>query len=82
MTTLKNVTNPTENVTKYESRRLEILRHIEENPYVTTEELAKTLNVSKRTILRDIDFLTIHGKLLREGGTFGGKRALINHEKS
>lgn len=77
----ENVTNTTENVTKYEARRLEIIRHIDQNPYITTEMLAKQLDVSKRTILRDIEYLIVHGKLLREGGAFGGIWTLLTTHK-
>lgn len=68
-----NVTDTHENVTKAEYRRREILKSVQENPFITTGELARGLYVSKRTILRDIEYLIAQGKMSREGGAFGGK---------
>ena len=42
------------------------------NKGITTEELAKKLNVTKRTILRDIEKLKHNGILKYVGSTKGG----------
>ena len=77
----KDVTeNVTENVTDIstsEKRRNEILRLMKLSPKITTDYLANTLNVSRRTIQRDIDVLRANGKLTRDGDDYGGKWIVI-----
>ncbi len=69
----EDVTNSPENVTKTDKRRDSVLEILKSNGSVTTEEIAEKLNVSKRTILRDLDFLSKANIIKREGGSFGGK---------
>ena len=69
----QNVTNRHKNVTKTSMRRGSTLEILKSNPSITTEEIAKILKVSKRTILRDIEYLTNSKIIKREGGAFGGK---------
>lgn len=76
----KNVTDKTENVTKATKRRGNILEILKSNSSITTEEIAKILEVSKRTILRDIEFLTNSKIIRRDGGSFGGTW-IINNTK-
>lgn len=42
------------------------------NPLVTTEQIAKVLNVSKRTIIRDVDKLKDKGQIEYIGSAKGG----------
>ncbi|MDE6697254.1 MAG: HTH domain-containing protein [Muribaculaceae bacterium] len=49
------------------------MKILKSNPSITSEEIAKILKVSKRTILRDIEYLTNSKIIKREGGAFGGK---------
>ena len=77
----KNVTkNVTENVT--EKRSKIILETIMKNKGITTEELAKKLNVTKRTILRDIEKLKHNGILKYVGSTKGGHWEIGIDDKS
>lgn len=69
----ENVTDRTENVTKLTIRRASVLKILKSNSAITTEEIAKILKVSKRTIIRDIEHLTNSKVITREGGAFGGK---------
>lgn len=69
----ENVTNSRENVTKTDKRRDSVLEILKSDCAVTTEEIAVKLNVSKRTILRDLEFLSKSSIIKREGGSFGGK---------
>ena len=66
-----DVTNVTDNVTN--NRRDFLIRLMEENSTITTEEAAKRLKVTRRTIARDIDFLKKKGKLRRIGTPKSGK---------
>ncbi|PWD97743.1 ATP-binding protein [Marinilabilia rubra] len=64
-------TNVTENVT--EKREFQILNILRENNVITTSELAKLLNVTRRTIARDIEKLKIEGMIKRLGPDKGGR---------
>ncbi|MCK9509249.1 MAG: HTH domain-containing protein [Pigmentiphaga sp.] len=71
----KNVTkNVTENVTKNvtENRGSKIMDLMLEQPSVTTKQIAEILNVSKRTIIRDIDKLKDKGQIEYIGPARGG----------
>jgi ATP-dependent DNA helicase RecG len=72
-----NVTdNVTDNVT---NNRLDIiLEFIKNDNTITTEEIAKKMDVSKRTILRDIDKLKTQNKIERIGNTKTGHWKMIN----
>jgi ATP-dependent DNA helicase RecG len=65
----RNVTdNVTDNVTNIVTdRKDQIIILIKENNSISTSEIANKLNVSKRTILREIDLLKIAGIIKREG---------------
>ncbi len=66
-----DVTDVTDNVTN--TRRDFLIKLMEENSTITTEEAAKRLKVTRRTIARDIDFLKKKGKLRRIGTPKSGK---------
>jgi ATP-dependent DNA helicase RecG len=46
----------------------DIINSMRNNPHVTISELAKTLDVSTRTIERHIKYLKLNNKVTREGG--------------
>lgn len=72
-----NVTgNVTENVT--ENRKTLIFKLIQRNPEITTTEIADTLNVSRRTIARDINAMKENGQILRIGSAKKGKWKIVN----
>lgn len=64
--------NIANNVSDIELRRNKILNLMKSSPGITTNQLAKDLNVSRPTVSRDINYLTSKGLLRREGGDFGG----------
>ncbi len=64
------VENVTENVT--EKRRHSIIRIINDNNLITTDEIAKILDVTRRTVARDVEALKAAGKLKRIGPDKGG----------
>jgi predicted HTH transcriptional regulator len=80
--TAKNVIEDSDLIRKEERRRNEILRIMKESPKITLKEIGEKLNVNKRTILRDVDFLTNKGLLKREGSNFGGSWIVLNTEQS
>lgn len=57
----------TTDVTDVTDRQKAILAMVKENAMLSTAQMAEKLNVSKRTILRDIDILKAKGMLLRVG---------------
>lgn len=59
-------------------RRDMILQLIGVNPKSTTDELAETLRVSRKTITRDLLQLSRDGRLTRKGGSFGGEWIINN----
>lgn len=61
---------PVENVT--EKRSIQIIDLMLKNPLVTTEQIAKVLSVSKRTIIRDVDKLKDKGQIEYIGSAKGG----------
>jgi len=66
-----NVTdNVTENVT--EKRHIDILAQMKRNNRITLDQLAATIKVTRRTIIRDIEKLKKEGKLKRIGPAKGG----------
>jgi ATP-dependent DNA helicase RecG len=73
----KVLENVTENVT--ENRRRYILRIINQNNKITTEEIAKLVGVVRRTIARDIDFLKAKGVLLRVGSDKTGHWEIVKN---
>ena len=70
LTTEKVVENVTENVT--ENRSKQIIELIKDNNRVSTSELAKRLNVTRRTIARDIENLKHNNIIRRMGADKGG----------
>ena len=62
--------NVTENVT--ENRLKIIIGFMQSNPHITTEEIAEKLNVTKRTILRDIEKLKKDSQIVYTGSAKGG----------
>lgn len=74
----KNVTkNVTENVT--ENRLHKILNYISHDKKSSTESIAKKLNVTKRTILRDIEKLKNVNKIRYIGSAKSGYWEIIGH---
>ena len=72
----QNVTdNVTDNVT--ENRSKQIIELIKENNKITTKELAKRLNVTRRTIARDIENLKSNDIIRRAGADKGGHWELV-----
>ena len=59
------IENVTENVT--EKRLNQIIQLLKNNPSITTELIAEKLNVTKRTILRDLEKLKKSGKVIYAG---------------
>lgn len=67
----ENVTkNVTENVT--EKRVGLLLRYIEKDSSISTDQLSNILSVSQRTVMRDIDKLKEAGVIKRVGPDKGG----------
>ena len=69
--------NVTENVT--ENRIDQIIEILISDNTVTTDQLAKTLKVTKRTILRDIEKLRKVGKVKYIGPAKGGYWQVIKN---
>lgn len=77
-TSFKNVgENVGENVTKnlkgIAKREKSIIELIRSKPKISTAELSKILNVSERTVDRDIARLREGKKIIRQGGDKGGE---------
>ncbi len=70
---IADVTNDDDLLSHTSLRRKEILSQIELHPRTTAEELATLLRVSKRTILRDLDFLQKTGVISRKGSNKTGE---------
>lgn len=70
----------TEHVTEHvtEHRRIQIVTIIQDNPKITTTELAEVLQTTRRTIARDINILKEKGAIERIGGDKGGYWNVIN----
>lgn len=58
--------------TIYKRREL-VLHLLTLNPQISIAEIFNTLNVSRNTIKRDLDYFRQQGRLTREGGDKGGK---------
>lgn len=56
-----------------QERQKEILRMMEENDRVSVAAMVRNLQVTKRTVLRDIDKLKKQGQVIREGSEKSGK---------
>ena len=64
-------------VTK-EKRLEEVLNLVLKNKFVSTKDMAKLLDVTMRTIMRDIETLRDKGKLKRIGGRKDGYWKIID----
>jgi len=73
------INDVTKNVTK-EERLIKILKLVESNPSITTGEIALRLELTPRTVLRDIDQLKTENRLRRVGGRKKGKWIIIKNE--
>jgi len=69
-----------ENFTENDSRLKKILLFIAKNNKITTIQLARNLNVTKRTILADIAFLKEKNIIRRVGPAKGGHWEIINEK--
>jgi len=72
----KDVGNVTNNVTNNRSEL--ILDLIKRSPLITTIQIAESLSVSKRTVLRDIDKLKQLDQLKRIGNEKSGHWQILN----
>ena len=70
--------NVTENVT--ENRAKEIVKLIKINNKINTEEMAISLNVTKRTILRDIEKLKQQNIIIYKGSAKRGYWEVVTSE--
>ncbi len=68
--------NVTENVTENE-RFHRIIELIKTNPYITSSQMSKRLNVVRRTIARDLEKLKKKNVIIRIGGDKGGYWKII-----
>ena len=74
----KDVTlDVTLNVTKDNDRHKQILKLISTNGTITTIQLSQTMNVTKRTILRDLEELRNTGVIVRAGGKRYGRWEIV-----
>ncbi len=62
---------------KKNKRKQGIIGMMISNSKITIETLADKLDVSKKTIKRDISELQQHGIIKREGGDFGGRWVVL-----
>ena len=75
---IKDKLNVTDNVT--DNRLKKIIELINKNNTISTIELSKFINVSKRTILRDIDKLKNQNIIRRIGNEKTGHWQIIKNE--
>ena len=68
----KDVPKDVPNKLKLNERRLMIIKLIKKNPKYTIKEMSVLLNVSDKTIKRDLEALKKDGVLYREGSLFDG----------
>ena len=61
-------------------RRRKILSLLRSNPTISAHEIALVLNVSTRTIERDLEWLKKAGAIMRDGADFGGKWVVLHNE--
>ena len=57
---------------------IQLLQELENNPYITTAELGKALNITTRTVERHIKALKESDIIKRTGGRKSGKWILSN----
>jgi len=74
----KNVTKGVIKVVTKEERLIKILELIDSNPSISTSDIARSLELNPRTVLRDIDKLKIDNRIRRVGGRKIGKWLIIN----
>ena len=68
----------TKDVTKQISERQRlVLQMIEDDSYVTTNEMSQKTGVTTRTIKRDLEYLQEQGILIREGGRKEGRWIIL-----
>ncbi len=72
------VANAIDDVTN--NRMLKILALIKENSQISTAEISKKLNVTKRTIIRDIEILKQQNILVRIGATRSGSWKILKND--
>ena len=72
----KEKTDVTKDVTK-EKRIIKILELVKSNPSITTGEIASRLELTSRTVLRDMHDLKKKNKIRRAGGRKNGKWIII-----
>ena len=60
---------------------MQLLKELENNPYMTAAEAAKLLEISLRTTQRHISFLKAYGMIERIGGKKSGKWMLSSQKK-
>ena len=70
------IDNVTDNVTDNE-RQIRVIEFIKSNNKISTKEISEILNISKRTILRDIEKLKKQNRLKRVGSEKGGHWEII-----
>ena len=80
----KDVTQSvTEDVTKQLSERQRIiLQLIEDDAFVTTNEMSQKTGVATRTIKRDLEYLQEQKILIREGGRKEGRWVILNKQSN
>ena len=70
---LKNLNYVVKDVVKINDRYKRILREMSKNPDITAKKLSNILEVSERTVQRDINKLKSDKKIMREEGLKKGK---------
>lgn len=71
----KDVTK--DNIKQLSDRQRIILKLIEDDVFVTTNEMSQKTGVTTRTIKRDLEYLQEHGFLIREGGRKEGRWIIL-----
>ena len=70
-------------VTKQLSERQRIiLQLIEDDAFVTTNEMSQKTGVTTRTIKRDLEYLQEQKNLIREGGRKEGRWVILNKQSN
>lgn len=64
-------------VAKLSDRQKNIIKLIQDNPFISTQQMSVVLSVVKRTIERDLATLHKNGILVREGNTSAGHWVII-----
>ena len=82
-----NVQGDTEDVTKgitiqLSERQRVILQLIEDDAFVTTNEMSQKTGVTTRTIKRDLEYLQEQRILIREGGRKEGRWVILNKQSN